>query len=113
MSVDIRLDPEERRLLDFYGPAGKPPQADAVKRPAHYRIFDPLAERRQVETIDIVELVSKHYPAEIAGHIMQALQYLCRAPHKGTMQEDMAKAERYLTRAINLLAGKPSWDRQG
>jgi hypothetical protein len=67
---------------------------EAVNRPAHYT-------QGGVEVIDIIEQITKDYPPAIAYHIGNILKYLARAPHKGAMQEDLAKANWYLTRAVN------------
>jgi hypothetical protein len=85
-----------------------PLKADAVNRPQHYtKMFGALADVREPETIDVVELIVDHYPASIAGHMMQALQYQIRAPHKHEdMLEDLKKAEWYIRRAINRLSRK-------
>ncbi len=67
---------------------------EAVNRPPHYT-------QGGVEVIDIIEQITKDYPPAIAYHIGNTLKYLARAPHKGAMQQDLAKANWYLTRAIN------------
>ena len=58
---------------------------DPVNRPAHY-----TAHRSGVECIEI----SEHLCANLA----QALQYVWRAPYKGRMQEDLAKARWFIVR---------------
>jgi hypothetical protein len=71
-----------------------PNEMEAVNRPAHYT-------QGGVEVIDIIEQITKDYPPAIAYHIGNILKYLARAPHKGAMQQDLAKANWYLTRAVN------------
>ena len=62
---------------------------DLVNHPPHYK-------RENFELIDVLEAfdLDKH------GHLMQAAQYIFRAPHKGQMLEDLQKARWYLDRAI-------------
>lgn len=67
---------------------------DAVNRPPHYT-------QGAVEVIDIIEQIVSGYPPEIGYHIGNVLKYVARGPHKGNMQQDLAKAEFYLRRAIN------------
>lgn len=71
-------------------------EMNEVNHPAHYRAGG-------IEAIDYIEQVVAHYPPEIAYHVGNALKYLARAPHKGAMQQDLAKGSWYLTRAINRL----------
>ena len=66
----------------------------AVNRPPHYT-------QGAVEVIDIIEQIVSGYPPEIGYHIGNVLKYVARGPHKGNMQQDLAKAEFYLRRAIN------------
>jgi hypothetical protein len=58
---------------------------DPVNRPSHY-----TAHRSGVECIEI----SEHLSANLA----QALQYVWRAPYKGRMAEDLAKARWFIVR---------------
>lgn len=58
---------------------------DAVNRPAHY-----TAHKSGVECIEISE--------HLAANLAQALQYVWRAPYKGRMQEDLAKARWFIVR---------------
>jgi hypothetical protein len=71
-----------------------PDQMEAVNRPAHYT-------QGGIEVIDIIEQITKDYPPAIAYHIGNCIKYLARGPHKGAMQQDLAKANWYLTRAVN------------
>jgi hypothetical protein len=68
--------------------------SDPVKRPAHYRTGE-------VEAIDIIEQITRDYPPELAYMVGNVLKYVIRAPHKGKLSEDLAKADWYLRRATN------------
>lgn len=79
------------------------PAPDPVNRPRHY-----TAHRSGVECIEI----SEHLCANLA----QALQYVWRAPYKGHMAEDLAKARWFIVRECarrNKLTGSflPTLDR--
>lgn len=52
----------------------------------------------EIETIDFIEQVIKDYPPEKAFHIGNAIKYLARAPHKGSTDDDLYKAENYIHR---------------
>jgi hypothetical protein len=64
--------------------------SDAVN-PAHYR-------RGNYELIDVLEAWELHH----FGHLMQAVQYLFRVPHKGQFVEDCKKAIWYVERAVEV-----------
>lgn len=66
---------------------------DSIRHPSHYK-------QGEIEAIDFIEQVVKHYPPEKAYHIGNTLKYIARAPHKGSETEDLAKAINYLERAI-------------
>ena len=72
------------------------PEPDMVNTPPHYKQYS-------FEPIDIITEVVKEYPPEIGFHIGTTLKYLFRSPFKGKPQEDLAKAEYYLQRAIKEL----------
>lgn len=65
---------------------------DMVNTPPHYKQYS-------FEPIDIITEVVKEYPPEIGFHIGTTLKYLFRSPFKGKQEEDLQKAEYYLTRA--------------
>lgn len=76
--------------LDLVGQNTSPAPAgdcthDAVNRPAHY-----TTHKSGVECIEISE--------HLAANLAQALQYVWRAPYKGRMQEDPAKARWFIVR---------------
>ena len=73
-----------------------PPEPDMIQNPPHYKQYS-------FEPIDIITEVVKEYPPEIGFHIGTTLKYLFRSPFKGKQQEDLAKAEYYLQRAIKEL----------
>ncbi len=70
---------------------------DMVNTPPHYKQYS-------FEPIDIITEVVKEYPPEIGFHIGTTLKYLFRSPFKGKQEEDLQKAEYYLTRAIKGLS---------
>lgn len=57
---------------------------DTVNHPSHYNYGD-------IETIDFIEQVTKHYNPNVAYHIGNAIKYLARSPHKNG-KEDIEKA---------------------
>ena len=64
-----------------------------IYKPEHYT-------KDNIEVIDFIEQVTKHYPTPEAYHIGNVLKYIARAPHKGNYIEDLEKAENYLHRAL-------------
>ncbi|WP_434795934.1 DUF3310 domain-containing protein [Staphylococcus equorum] len=69
---------------------------DTVNHPPHYNYGD-------IEVIDFIEQVTRHYNANVAYHIGNAIKYLARSPHKNG-KEDVAKAKWYIERAYD------NWD---
>lgn len=69
---------------------------DTVNHPSHYNYGD-------IEVIDFIEQVTKHYNPNVAYHIGNAIKYLARSPHKNG-KEDVAKARWYIERAFE------NWD---
>lgn len=69
---------------------------DTVNHPSHYNYGD-------IETIDFIEQVTKHYNPNVAYHIGNAIKYLARSPHKNG-KEDVEKAKWYIERAFE------NWD---
>ena len=65
---------------------------DAVNHPSHYNYGD-------IEVIDFIEQVTKHYNPNVAYHIGNAIKYLARSPHKNG-KEDIQKAKWYIERAF-------------
>lgn len=65
---------------------------DMVNHPSHYNFGD-------IEVIDFIEQVTKHYNAHVAYHVGNAIKYISRAPHKNG-KEDIDKAKWYLERAF-------------
>lgn len=65
---------------------------DNVNSPSHYNYGD-------IEVIDFIEQVTKHYNPNVAYHIGNAIKYIARAPFKNGV-EDLKKAVWYLDRAI-------------
>lgn len=70
-----------------------PVELDMVQKPPHYNKFT-------FQPIDIIAEVTNYYEGSTAFHIGTVLKYLCRAPFKGKLLEDLKKANYYLTRAI-------------
>ena len=65
---------------------------DTVNHPSHYNYGE-------IEVIDFIEQVTKHYNPNVAYHIGNVIKYLSRAPHKNG-KEDVAKARWYIERAF-------------
>ncbi|MBM6637476.1 DUF3310 domain-containing protein [Staphylococcus xylosus] len=65
---------------------------DTVNHPSHYNYGE-------IEVIDFIEQVTKHYNPNVAYHIGNAIKYLARSPHKNG-KEDMEKARWYIERAF-------------
>jgi hypothetical protein len=62
---------------------------DYINKPPHYNLGDPL-----YETINVIEDCGSTYKYG------NALKYLCRAYHKGTLLDDLKKSQWYITRLI-------------
>ena len=58
----------------------------------HYRV-------NPIETIQFIVQVVKDYPPAVAFHIGSAIKYIARAPHKGSYEKDLYKAEDFLHHA--------------
>lgn len=69
---------------------------DNVNSPSHYNFGD-------IEVVDFIDQVTKHYNSDVAYHIGNAIKYISRAPHKNG-KEDVAKAKWYIERAFE------NWD---
>ena len=69
---------------------------DTVNHPSHYNYGD-------IEVINFIEQVTKHYNPNVAYHIGNAIKYLARSPHKNG-KEDIQKAKWYIERAFE------NWD---
>ncbi|WP_210126625.1 DUF3310 domain-containing protein [Staphylococcus sp. GDY8P83P] len=65
---------------------------DMVNSPSHYNYGD-------IEVINFIEQVTKHYNPNVAYHIGNAIKYLARSPHKNG-KEDIDKARWYIERAF-------------
>lgn len=70
---------------------------DTVNHPSHYNYGD-------IEIIDFIEQVTKHYNPNVAYHIGNAIKYIARSPHKNG-KEDVEKAKWYIERAYE------NWDK--
>lgn len=66
--------------------------ADNVNHPEHYTYGN-------IEIIDVIEMITKEYPSDVAFVIGNAIKYISRANHKNGV-EDLNKAVWYLNRAI-------------
>ena len=69
---------------------------DMVDSPSHYNFGD-------IEVVDFIDQVTKHYNSDVAYHIGNAIKYISRAPHKNG-KEDVAKAKWSIERAFE------NWD---
>ncbi|MDW4141580.1 DUF3310 domain-containing protein [Staphylococcus saprophyticus] len=70
---------------------------DMVNHPSYYNYGD-------IEVINFIEQVTKHYNPNVAYHIGNAIKYLARSPHKNG-KEDIDKARWYIERAFE------NWDK--
>ena len=70
---------------------------DTVNHQSHYNYGD-------IEVIDFIEHVTKHYNPNVAYHIGNAIKYLARSPHKNG-KEDIEKARWYIERVFE------NWDK--
>ena len=70
---------------------------ETVNYPSHYNYGD-------IEVINFIEQVTKHYNPNVAYHIGNAIKYLARSPHKNG-KEDIEKAKWYIERAFE------NWDK--
>ncbi len=73
---------------------------DNVDSPQHY-------QAGRIETIEMIEDVTKGYSDGFVSYCVgNALKYLARAPYKhGDPTEDIAKAAKYLSFALERLRG--------
>ena len=69
---------------------------DMVNSPSHYNFGD-------IEVVDFIDQVTKHYNSDVAYHIGNAIKYISRAPHKNG-KEDVAKAKWSIERTFE------NWD---
>ncbi|MGW9816668.1 DUF3310 domain-containing protein [Staphylococcus cohnii] len=69
---------------------------DMINSPSHYNFGD-------IEVVDFIDQVTKHYNSDVAYHIGNAIKYISRAPHKNG-KEDVAKAKWSIERAFE------NWD---
>lgn len=95
-------DPGADVLWTGWTPAGegltlKEPTVDFVNHPPHYTTG-------KIEVIDFIE--DQKFPY----HIASVVKYLCRAPHKGTEEQDYEKALWYLNRYIKFHFDKEQED---
>ncbi|MGD3158234.1 DUF3310 domain-containing protein [Staphylococcus cohnii] len=65
---------------------------DMINSPSHYNFGD-------IEVVDFIDQVTKHYNSDVAYHIGNAIKYISRAPHKNG-KEDVAKAKWSIERAF-------------
>lgn len=74
---------------------------DNVNSPSHYT-------QGEIEVIEVIEYITAKYPAEIRYHLGNVIKYICRAPFKGKLQEDLNKSSWYLKRAQLVLTQTPN-----
>lgn len=67
---------------------------DNINHPSHYT-------NGAIEAIDMIEVIVKPYDPNIGWSIGNVVKYLCRAPFKTNLIEDLKKAKWYLNRAIH------------
>lgn len=91
-SKSIEDKTESVRLKNQSNDVQQRKRKDAVNHPSHYNYGD-------IEVIDFIEQVTKHYNPNVAYHIGNAIKYLARSPHKNG-KEDIEKAKWYIERAF-------------
>lgn len=79
----IKITPETNKVTS----------EDEVNHPNHYTQYS-------FEAIDVIDEVVPKYPATIGFYIGTTIKYLLRAPFKGRLTQDLAKAQWYLNKAI-------------
>jgi hypothetical protein len=85
---------------EFVGTPGPETDVDMVNHPSHYTYG-------KFEVIEVIEEVTKSYDDAFMGYcIGNAQKYIARAPHKGTMKQDLEKARKYLEFSLKYLEGK-------
>lgn len=67
---------------------------DIVNEPPHYK-------HGPIEVIDLIEGFKLNY------HLGNVVKYILRSDHKGNRVQDLRKAQWYLNREIERIAGKP------
>lgn len=65
-------------------------EVDVINNPAHYN-------KGKIAVIDFIE------DQRLPYHLANVVKYLCRAPYKGAMVQDLKKARWYLDRFIYVL----------
>lgn len=91
-AAQLRNREKMREILQQSNDLQQRKRNDTVNHPSHYNYGD-------IETIDFIEQVTKHYNPNVAYHIGNAIKYLARSPHKNG-KEDVAKAKWYIERAF-------------
>lgn len=71
------------------------PVHDPVNHPAHY-------------TIGAIEVIDALEAWELGFHLGNAVKYIARAAHKGSLLEDLRKARWYLDREISRIEASAS-----
>lgn len=95
-SKQIEDKTESMRLNNQTNDLQQRKRKDNVNSPSHYNYGE-------IEVIDFIEQVTKHYNPNVAYHIGNAIKYLARSPHKNG-KEDVEKARWYIERAFE------NWD---
>lgn len=67
-----------------------------VNHPPHYR-------KGKFETIDVLEDVAQHYPGALAYNAACVIKYISRAPFKGSLKQDLQKAQWYMNRLVEMV----------
>ena len=91
-SKQIEDKTESMRLNNQTNDLQQRKRKDNVNSPSHYNYGE-------IEVIDFIEQVTKHYNPNVAYHIGNAIKYLSRSPHKNG-KEDIQKAKWYIERAF-------------
>ena len=72
---------------------------DVVNNPSHYT-------QGSIETIDSIDVITEAYEGRLSYYVGACVKYIARANFKGSMLEDLKKAQWYLNRAVKYLEKK-------
>jgi hypothetical protein len=95
LSIAKRIDADRRKLDRAIERSHRELDGDhdMVDSPAHYHIAG-------VEVVDIQREVVSHYDGMMAFHVGCVIKYILRSPFKGAALQDLEKAHKHLSWAI-------------
>lgn len=80
---------------------------DAVYNPPHYTVWNWAKNQILCQVRDIQRHATRNLTGMLAADIANAIKYLCRAPFKGKMKQDLKKANFHINAAIEKLDAEP------